>query len=198
MAMDWPDTSLVVDLICGAPAVGDCPDSGVFRADDQQASHNMAHLDHASWNAALAARLTTAGLSPDGDSLHQLWARTQEEVADGWAAEIGSPDDADRLFGRNQWRAMERFGVQQGQKLRPCDNARASLHNACTTLHERLTCTAADFPARATDLFCSFRSPDGPDGGWSMLLGTEDIQAAYRRIPCSQPQLSVFAQWDPI
>jgi hypothetical protein len=196
MAMEWPDVSLVVDLICGAPCVGDCPDSGVFRADLQAASHDLARMSHQSWNHALAARLSAAAGNPDPDNaamLQALWARTQEEVADGWAAEIGSLEDANRLFGLNAWRAMERFGVRQGAKLRPCDNARASGHNTGTTLHERLTCTAADFPARAAHLFASLLPPSG----WSMMLGTEDVQAAYRRIPCSQPQFTVFAQWDP-
>eukprot|EP00965_Chrysotila_dentata_P031022 1032921-Pleurochrysis_carterae.AAC.1 len=61
----------------------------------------------------------------------------------------------DAQFGKGKWRAMRRFGVQQNGKIRPCDNAKASLHNASTCMHERLSSETEDFPIRAAALFSS-------------------------------------------
>ena len=88
---------------------------------------------------------------------------------------------------------MQRFGVRQKGSLRPCDNARHSLHNACTALHETVTHESADFPSRSAVLFYRLLG----EGPWSMLLGTEDIASAYRRATCSVPGLTMFAQWNP-
>eukprot|EP00965_Chrysotila_dentata_P095094 3143480-Pleurochrysis_carterae.AAC.1 len=43
---------------------------------------------------------------------------------------------------------MRRFGIEQGEKIRACEHALESGHNAATTLHERIRCVGADFPAR--------------------------------------------------
>ena len=72
-----------------------------------------------------------------------LWARTQEEVADGWATLVGDVEDVRTRYeaevAAGRCRPMPRFGVLQKGSLRPCDNARHSLHNACTSLHETVT-----------------------------------------------------------
>ena len=89
---------------------------------------------------------------------------------------------------------MLRFGVLQGGKIRPCDNARTSLHNLATTLFETVSLESADFPARMAALFVELL---GDTSHFSVLIGTEDIASAYRRMPCSEPWFTVFAQWDP-
>eukprot|EP00965_Chrysotila_dentata_P157006 5187174-Pleurochrysis_carterae.AAC.2 len=62
----------------------------------------------------------------------------------------------DARFGKGKWRAMRRFGVHQNRKIRPCDNAKASLQNASTSMHEsRLFSETAGFPIRAAALFSS-------------------------------------------
>jgi hypothetical protein len=37
----------------------------------------------------------------------------------------------------------------------------------------------------------------GKDRDFAFKLGTEDIASAYRRMPCSEPWYTVFAQWNP-
>eukprot|EP00965_Chrysotila_dentata_P038280 1272226-Pleurochrysis_carterae.AAC.1 len=124
-----------------------------------------------------------------------LWDKTQSEVKKGLAFPNGSASDMDARFGKGKWRAMRRFGLHQNGKIRPCDNAKASLHNALTSMHERLSSKTADFLIRAAALFSSLA-----DDSYSMSfgIGTEDLEAAYRRFPKSQPQFTCFAQWDPV
>ena len=88
---------------------------------------------------------------------------------------------------------MVRFGMRQKGQLRPCDNGRASSHNACTYMHETIRCGRTNFPARVAGMYYDILG----EGDWGMALGTEDIAAAYRRAMCSEPDLTLFAQWDP-
>ena len=190
-----PDADLVDDLVCGAPAVGVCPDSGAFRRDWQPSAVSIDDLDHAAWHDEVHRQLSRAGADPARRAEHEaLWARTAEEVANGFAFPLGGRKDAAAFFGGDdQFREMVRFAVKQKGKIRPCDNARVSLHNLATTLFERLSLESADFPARAASLYAELLG----DTVFAFLLGTEDISAAYRRMPCAHPWFTVFAQWDP-
>eukprot|EP00965_Chrysotila_dentata_P099369 3285062-Pleurochrysis_carterae.AAC.1 len=101
----------------------------------------------------------------------------------------------DARFGKGRWRAMRRFGGQQNGKIRPCDNAQPK--HRCIT--PQLPCIyasleTADFSIRAATLFSS--PPDVSDS-MSFGIGTEDLEAAYRRFPVSQTHFTCFAQWDP-
>jgi hypothetical protein len=145
-------------------------------------------LDHAAWHDEVHRQLSRAGADPARRAEHEaLWARTAEEVANGFAFPLGGRKDAAAFFGGDdQFREMVRFAVKQKGKIRPCDNARVSLHNLATTLFERLSLESADFPARAASLYAELLG----DTVFAFLLGTEDISAAYRRMPCahlSQP-----------
>eukprot|EP00965_Chrysotila_dentata_P060396 2001673-Pleurochrysis_carterae.AAC.1 len=82
-----------------------------------------------------------------------LWDKTQSEVEKGLAFPIGSASGMDTRFGEGKRRTMCRFGVHQNGKIRPCDNAKASLQNASTFMQERLSSETADFPIRAAALF---------------------------------------------
>lgn len=190
-----PDVGLVDDLVCGAPAVGVCPDSGSFRRDWQPSAVSIDDLDHAAWHDEVHKQLSRAGADPARRAEHEaLWERTAEEVAKGFAFPLGDRKDAATFFGGDdQFREMVRFAVEQKGKIRPCDNARVSLHNLATTLFERLSLESADFPARAASLYAELLG----DTVFAFLLGTEDISAAYRRMPCEHPWFTVFAQWDP-
>ena len=112
-ACGLPDTNLVEDLVCGAPAVGICPDSGVFRRDWQPSSVCMDDLDHAAWHADVHRKLSSAGSDPSRRAEHMaLWLRTAEEVSKGYATRLGSLADASAFFGGAQnFREMVRFAV---------------------------------------------------------------------------------------
>jgi len=193
--MQWPDSYLIQHMVLGCPAVGLSPDSGVFREEDQQPTMEMCDLDHNSWAHSLRNKIRAYSLNAaNADEAKTLWERTMKEVHEGWATPIGSKEDCDRLFGEGLWRAMWRFGVLQKGSVRPCDNAKGSLHNACTHLKEHIVCETADWPVRMAAYLVRAL---GTSHDWGVLLGTEDIEKAYRRAMCSQPQFTVFAQWDP-
>lgn len=193
-ALELPDERLPEDLVCGAPCVGDIPDSGNFKLFDDPSAVEVDDLDHREWNARLVEDLTRAGRDPAQAGDHvALWERTSKEVSDGFVVPIGDLSAARTFFHGDGFRASGRFGVLQKGKLRPCENCRRALHNLATTLAERLVNESADYPARVASLYAEIL------GGamFSMLIGTEDVASAYRRMPCSQPWFTVFAQWDP-
>ena len=194
-ACGLPDARLVEDLIVGTPSVGLCPDSGMFRADWQPAALDIDALDHETWHREVDSQLRSG--ARDGSrqaDLVTLYERTMKEVKDGWATSLGSLQDAKAFFGDQPFREMIRFAVEQKGEIRPCDNGRSSLHNLATALQERLVVDSADFPARAAALYVELL---GKDRDFAFKLGTEDIASAYRRMPCSEPWYTVFAQWNP-
>jgi hypothetical protein len=194
-ALDLPDDHLGEDLVCGAPCLGDIPDSGVHRPVRDPSSINIEDMDHREWHRQLVHDITTAASDPSRSAeFNALWARTLTEVDAGWAVEIGDLSEAEAFFHQQPFRAAQRFSVEQKGKLRPFENCRTALHNLATSLVETIVTDTADFPARAASLYAEVLG----EAMFSMLLGTEDIASAYRRMPCSQPWFTVFAVWDPV
>ena len=153
--------------------------------------------DHSEWNAQCANELRAeaeSGSAEWAEDAASVFAATQQEVEDGLMEGFYSADDLDGLF-PDGWRCMKRFGVWQKGKCRCCDDACRSLHNAGTVVPEKVSCVAADFPARAAGLFACYAGFDGP----ACILegGSDDIASAYRRIVCAMPQFTVVALWHP-
>jgi len=99
--------------------------------------------------------------------------------------------DIDARFGPGMWRAIRRFGVWQKGKCRACDNCAESGHNDATIMEESLVCDTADFPARAAALLVAELGMEGLLAR-GLYGGTEDVEAAYRRILSAQPWATVF------
>ena len=194
-ACGLPDLNLPIDLCAGAPAIGLCPDSGCFRANIEPAELDAADLDHNDWNERCVTSTTARAQNPEcAEEIRVIWEKTQKEIASGTAVLIGSKADADRRFGKGKYRAMACFGVKQKDSFRRCENAKLSLHNKCTTTCESLICETADFPVRVVSMLYKLLGDFAP---WSFGFSTDDIESAFRRFPCSQPQYTVFTQWDP-
>ena len=195
--MGWPDQHLVEHCVLGCPPCGDLPDSGVFEPHEDPSVMDLSELDHSRWLPELERRVAEKAARSELSDLASLHDRTLKEVVDGWAVPIGDRADLEREYAAElaagRCRPMERFPVWQKGKLRPCDNGRSSLHNACTHLHEKLRLAGADFPARVAHRFYVLLG----DGDWGMGLGTEDVASAYRRAMCSERGLTVVAQWNP-
>ena len=84
--------------------------------------------------------------SDEWQALVELQARTETEVQQGLLARAMTREQLVRKYtrgGKLTARVMPRFGVQQGDDLRPCDNARVSGHNEATAMHEKLVCESA-------------------------------------------------------
>ena len=87
---------------------------------------------------------------------------------------------------------MCRKAIWQSGRVRCIDDARTSKHNDMSSTHETIVCCGPDFPAISASAFASAFGHAVP-----MLLGCEDLVAAYRHIPNSKPGFTVFVVWDP-
>ena len=111
-------------------------------------------------------------------------------------------------------RVLPRFGVLQGwtekrcrackplpapcahcvghrmRKLRCCDDAKKSGTNDFTRMPETTVFPTFEFSARAAAAVYN-RQP-----GRELILGLDDLAAAYRRVPTSQPRFTVVSCWD--
>ena len=198
----WPDTTLVECICLGFPVVGVIPPSGCpgFRPVPAPDVPDIAAQPNGVWNRYVVRFLERRFQQADPDLQRRLWERTIEERDERLCFGPYSLAQVSRIYGgEDAWRCMDRFAVLQEKddgrlKVRCCDNAARSSHNAFTSLSETITCDAADFPARAAALFLE---AIGDVPGWSMCGGTDDISSAYRRCGARTPQFTVVAQVDP-
>ena len=195
-ALQWPDTDLPVRYVKGFNVVFDIPDSGVFRADPQPAEISRDAFMAA--NAQTVTRLTreieTTAKRTDDESVTRrraCWQRTKEEIAERLIRKPRSRAQMDRKHKRGKWRCIGRSAIMQKGKWRCIDNGKRSKHNKATTMHERLTCGRADFPVMVAREFAKRRRKVP-----RMQHGTNDLRAAYRRVPTRQPQFTCVAVWD--
>ena len=203
-AMEWPDTDFVNNFVLGFPIVGYVPPSHVpaFRKVPRTETTDIGSLQNSVHNARVARRILKQKDDPSqATKAEVMWQSAMDEKDKGQCQGPFYSTQAlnDKFGGRDSWRCMERFGVEQERadgstKVRGCDNAASSKHNECTDLGETITCESVDFPLRMAAMFSQLIDLDVP---WSMALGTDDVEAAYRRLPCATPQFSVVALLDP-
>jgi hypothetical protein len=202
------DSRIAFDAALGVEVVGQVPASGAYAPvapDDRNApGERWDELEHAEWNARLA-RSTAAwaaqlrGLPPGDPAVEDaaaVWAATIKERDRGLVFGPFPASEMDARFGLGQWRAIRRFGVWQKGMCRACDNCAESGHNEATVMEESLICDTPDFPARAAALLVAVLGADVATGGL-LCGGTEDIEAAYRRILAANPGATVFCLADP-
>ena len=186
-ACEAPDPmEAALGFVTGFDPVGDITPSGWWPIEVSAAEHDLAEQDHAAWTRRVEDDARRLHLRGDGPA---LWAATLLDVEKGLMHGPFSRADLDAKFGAGVWRPMLRFGVLQANKLRPCDNARASMHNAGTSTFEKLVCDTPDFSARVCMAFYQqaqrLRVP-----AWRMAGGTDDLADAYRHVPCSDPRFT--------
>ena len=198
VALYWPHRELVLDMGVGAEPLGARPDTGVWRHDPPTiscGSFQQLQEDDPTWNKCLYDSIRAEALKPDNqDITAAAWQRTMSEVDAGWATPVvGGWTELDSRYPEGV-RLMRRFGIDQNGKCRCCDSATASGHNPCTSHEERLVNVRADFPLEAAAEFADLL---GIDGSWTMHLATNDVVAAFRRVACADPRVTIVAQWDP-
>ena len=199
VALYWPHTELVIDMAVGAQPLGAIPDTGVWRhmpTTQPCPSFEQLIRDDPDWNARLYQSIRAEGLKPENlDMAGAAWERTMEEVEAGWATPVAAGWAELNSRYPEGVRLMRRFGVRQGDRgCRCCDSGTASGHNPCTSHEERLCNPRADFPLEAA---ADFAQRLGIDGSWTMHVATNDVVAAFRRVACADPRVTIVAQWDP-
>jgi hypothetical protein len=199
-AMRWPDVELPMRFATGFPVVFDIPDSGVFRASEQPASITpQSFLDG---NVQMVDRIAASTAARVNDTDPQAverteacWTRTKEEIREGLIFGPFTRSQLDTTFGRGEWRCMGRSAIWQKGKWRCIDDGRRNKANAATSMHERITCGRADFPATiAREIAKRVKRHAGQRV--RMKHGTDDVRAAYRKVPTSQPEYTCVAVWN--
>ena len=202
-AMKWPDVELPVRYLKGFPVIGDIPDSGVFRADVQPAETPLDEFmaQNTVMVKAISERIEKQAKRTDPESVERrqaCWQRTSEEIHEKLVAEPRSRAQMDRKYGRGKWRCLGRSAIKQKGKWRCIDDGKRGRHNKATTMRERITCGSSDFPAMIARRFAQAAARSrgiAKKRSLQMRHGTDDLRAAYRHAPTSQPQFTCVAVW---
>ena len=202
--MQWPDTDQPANYLKGFNVVFDVKDSGVFRPDEQPAE--ISKRDFEANNSRMVAKISEeiqkqakSNDPTERERRSECWKRTKEEIAEGLVGQPRSRAQMDRKYKRGKWRCLGRSAIKQKGKWRCIDNGKRSKHNRATTMHERITCGRADFPATIAREFAKRHQQPGIRKRmrpFRMRHGTDDIKAAYRHVPTKQPQYTCVAVWN--
>jgi hypothetical protein len=205
-AMDWPDIELPLKYLIGFEVIFDVPDSEVYRADEQPASITPEKFmaDNTRMVSKIVDEIKSSIAKAKPDDLErrkQCWIKSKQEIEAGLVFGPFSQKKMDKKRGREKWRCMGRNAIKQKGKWRCIDNAKRSKHNKATTLHERIVNGKADFPvmiAREMAKRMQAKASKSAIAKKSMKMrhGTNDLRAAYRRVPTSQPEFTVVAVWN--
>ena len=206
-SMRWPHYRLVADMARGFRSVGDIPDTGLFRADEQPAGktpHEFA-ASNAAWASTCKQRVLSRARR-DPEIANACWQRTMQECSDGL---ISGPFSSSQLdaprsrgypaFGFGKYRPLPRHAIWQGGKYRCIDDARVSGSNRDgTTAHERLVCDRPDSPLRIGVRFHELGPPPrDPHVRVNIGTSTNDAFAAYRRCVTCDEEYTVVCVAEP-
>ena len=220
-ASGWLDTSLPRQLLDGFTTVGECPDSGVYRAITPLISREAWQTrlrrfvsSSSSWNRALLRRLAKrAAFRGDDRAADKAVAeKTAKELVKG--AVIGpyrSVAALTRALRRLapsmpadiELRLMERFGISQKDSIRAIDNGKSNSANWATRMYETVATPDFAYVAVVARAFTDVASSSSPPGSHADLLtppmsiGLRDLTMAYRTIPTAQPWYGTFAFFNP-
>lgn len=208
--MEWPDKNLVADMVTGFQAVGSYPSSGLFRDRPTPATRKFCSLEYAANNRKVIKRATAHGKDKAKQwQLSEITRKTELEVTKGLADRADTLSEVDTALRRLNphhvdgcFQLLSTFGVEQGfddqgrPKVRRCDNCKLSLTNECLGTEETISCEEASFPALAAALYSDALKASGvPLEKCNLRIATDDVESAYRRLPCRNADASVVAIW---
>lgn len=222
----WIDTTLVENMVKGFVTIGECPDSGVYRAVVPAADHATWAARHLrfvstaqSWNRALLSRLarrahlTGTGRAADLAVALKTDAERKKGAVRGPFASVHDLTKSIRALSPQMPaglvpRLMERFGIEQKGSIRAIDNGKSNLANLATRLYETVTTPTFAFPAIVARAFVvaalssssellAAASPSTASTAPAMTVALADLTMAYRTVPTSQPWYTAFAFYNP-
>ena len=179
----YPDMGLVNDLKRDFDLVGEIPTAGgMLPSKLVPATMAVKELGSNAGRARYAMRASNAS-SGDASLDEQLYQKTMDEVNKGW------------LLGPLDWDSLEdnavvskRFGLQQGEKLRPIDDYSMSSVNATVTAKDQATADNVDvICAMLLQLMVGLR---GHGKCTDLRARSFDLASAYRQLcvaPTSKP-----------
>ena len=175
--LKYPDMGVVDELQQGVDLTGDVPVTGMLPG-----KFNPALLSDRS--LALRSSLThkqsidAACGSGDHEIDVGVWEQTQDEILSGWLEGPLSPDAVDPSEP-----VSRRFGIRQGNKIRPVDDFSASGVNGAASSYESPTLHTIDvFAAMLSDWFAKSKACCVSS---ELVARTFDLKSAYRQIGLS-------------
>ena len=170
-SFNYPDACVAREASQGFPLVGWMKTSGVFAAHVRPPSLHVSAFE--AMAAAHSAR-TVASVKPslDAELDREVWAATMAEVAGGT---LDGPYEVSDLPPCHV--ASPRFGIRQGQKVRPIDNLSVSGLNCTVGLPERLQVDTIDEVASMIKRCMQMHGT-----GCSLVGRTYDLRKAYRQL----------------
>ena len=203
-AARWPDVAFVERWLYGFPIVGDIPDSGLFRPQEQPPvapADTFSPSNNCRWCDEVIRKVAGAATHPSADDhavLRAVYEQTRKEACKGYIKGPLTRSELNTKFGKNMYRVMVRFGIEQcpdgKKKVRAIDNARTSLTNAVSHTHETIVCITFEVAATVSALVLEECTRLGIEM-LDMAIGFEDLTAAYRFLPNSQINFTVFCVW---
>ena len=138
--LHYPDVDLPSDMASGFKLTGTLKPTGIFEAEHKPAAISREEL----WSLAPSIKRSTMHMAGtrDADLDSTVFEETIKEVQQGWL-EPRSREELDNKFG-TCWIPVRRFGVVQGDKVRPVDNFKAARVNEALEQCEKLSLDSID------------------------------------------------------
>lgn len=169
-----PDEKLVEDISCGFDLVGKVPMSHTFAKKFRPANITEKALRGGALRAR-GAMLRTMKASDDAELDCGVYAAT---LAERDAGHLEGPLDPTSL--PTSAILTMRFGLRQGQKLRPIDNYKTSLVNFAVTQSETITVHTLDVCAAMVATW--LRQTKQADVCGELVAKTWDLSGAYKQL----------------
>jgi hypothetical protein len=192
-----PDVELVRRYVGGFPIVGDIPDSRIHRPHHAPASLSMRDVtdgvSNVEWTDQVVRSVTVAARSATGTTarvLREVAQKTMKEACKGHVIGPRTRSQLNTKWGVGNWRPQIRFGVEQGSGVRAIDNAKSALFVASTTTVETVVLITVEFSAGVAAYVAICCDQLGIPM-FALLLGLDDLPAAYRFVPNAQPWFTV-------
>jgi hypothetical protein len=195
-SLGLPDEDLPVRVLLGSPVAGDLPPTRAWdtRYQPRSLGIDFHDLPHAQWNKWLAEDVARRAATADGAAeAAKVWAKTVAELDKGMSSGPYTDADMDAMYGVGGWRSGRRFAIDQNGSVRVIDDMKENLTNAGSNNSDRLRCQRPDFPAKAAAKLARHV----PLRDLEVTHGTDDQEAAYRRVLTEEPGMCAVAVWHP-
>ena len=196
---DVEDRSVPDLCLTGMPIVGRALESPFFLPYEVPASISVSELLKScrSLRPRLISRVERMAFQEPHEQNLAIWEKTLREVKEGSMDGPHSADEIERAHGRF-YNVVPSFGLRQGcdeegnPKFRRIDDHSACLNNAAGTRLQRIEMASVDYLVVMLKAMSAFSTEP-------LVVGTEDMRAAYRQVPVpdSQLRMTVTAVFNP-
>ncbi|KAF4656931.1 hypothetical protein FOL47_008665 [Perkinsus chesapeaki] len=195
IASGYQDTQLVDDLARGLPLSGEFKTPPAVFREANAKEKRLASIpleDLLKDGRKQAKRLAKKICRKSSEFDDTLWNSAVDEVQAGSMCGPFSMDDIDSMF--DEYVCSRRFGLDQGSKIRPIDDFKASSLNKSMTFFNKLSFPTCDSTLAVARLYAKVT------GCKDLRLWKSDHASAYRQVPCSPEsyKLSVILIKEPV